>query len=235
MRLLVVEDEPSVAHRIIRLTREILGDKDLTIKHYTHLDDANDYIASYTIDLLLLDLNLQGLDGFELLKQGVAGAFHTIVVSANVDRAIEAFEYGVLDFVAKPFTKARLQKALARFGGDEQQVSTHTRHTRYLSIKKAHEIKVIALDDVEYFKAADAYSEVYLTNGEVHLHDKSLNKLESILPPIFERVHRSYISRMNRVSGIKQTPGPNYELALECGFLVPVSRGKAKTLKQQFV
>ena len=232
MRLLIVEDEHSVAQRLIRLSTEILEQGSVKIKHFSNLDDANDYLASHTIDLLMLDLNLQGRDGFTLLKQSVAGSFHTIVVSANFDRAIEAFEYGVLDFVAKPFTKARLQKALERFTSGKKEESTHT---RFVSVKKTHEIKVIPLQDVEYVKAADCYSELYLTNGEVHLHDKSLNQLEAILPPTFERVHRSYISRMNRVTSIKQSSGPTFELILECGFHVPVSRSKAKAIKLQYV
>lgn len=232
MRILILEDEDIVAQRLIRLSTDILDNPSARIKHFSDIDDANDYLASNTIDLLILDLNLHGRDGFSLLKASVSGSFHTIVVSAYFERAIEAFEYGVLDFVAKPFTKERLQKAFDRFTTGKREESTHT---RYISIKISNEIKVIPLEEVEYFKACDCYSEVYLTNGDIHLHDKPLNQLEVILPPSFERVHRSYISRMNRISLIKQSPGPNFELILECGFHVPVSRSRAKAIKQQLL
>ena len=54
---------------------------------------------------MLLDLNLHARDGFEILKQIVSKSFHTIIISANIDRAIEAFEYGVLDFIPKLYNK----------------------------------------------------------------------------------------------------------------------------------
>ncbi|MFT5677052.1 MAG: two-component system response regulator LytT [Paraglaciecola sp.] len=104
----------------------------ITVAH--DLDDADEFINENCIDLLLLDLNLKNRDGFQLLQQSVAGAFHTIVVSANVHRAIEAFEYGVLDFVVKPFSKPRLAAVFARFNNTGSDSATSA---RYLSIKQS--------------------------------------------------------------------------------------------------
>ncbi|MBK7227614.1 MAG: hypothetical protein IPH97_01775 [Ignavibacteriales bacterium] len=59
-------------------------------------------------------MNLNAKDGFELLKQVVSQSFHTIVISANINRAIEAFEYGVLDFIPKPYNIERLKAAFQR-------------------------------------------------------------------------------------------------------------------------
>ncbi len=69
---------------------------------------------STPIDVLFLDLNLNGKDGFDLLKTSVSGAFHVIIISAHTEQALKAFEYGVLDFVGKPFNKERLARALDR-------------------------------------------------------------------------------------------------------------------------
>lgn len=229
MNILIVEDENTVAARLERLSREILADKidKLAIRHT--LDDADDYLNEHPIDLLFLDLNLAGRDGFELLQQAVAGAFHTIVVSAYADRAIEAFEFGVLDFVAKPFTKGRLEKALARF-------STPFRHhdTKYLAIKKQGRIESLDLLDVQFFKGANIYSEVYLKDGEPLLHDKSLNRLEQVLPASFVRVHKSYLVNEKAIKGIQQQ-GNNADLLLDSGHVVPISRSKIGQMKSKYI
>ncbi|MEO1370054.1 MAG: response regulator, partial [Acidobacteriota bacterium] len=101
---MIVEDEALVARRLRRLLVDILGADRVEILWSPDLPDARRRLADGTrIDALFLDLNLNGRDGFDLLSEAVAGRFETIVVSAHAERAIEAFEYGVLDFIAKPF------------------------------------------------------------------------------------------------------------------------------------
>ncbi|WWW34360.1 response regulator [Stenotrophomonas rhizophila] len=68
---------------------------------------AGDRLQRAVYDGLLLDLNLGGEDGFELLRRAVAGRYHCVVVSAHRERALQAFEHGVLDFVPKPFSRER--------------------------------------------------------------------------------------------------------------------------------
>ena len=115
MRVVIVEDEPTVAGRIKRLTEKILAAELTALIHFDELDEALDYLSSHPIDLLLLDLNLHGRDGFEILANTVSGSYHTIIISAYAEKALKAFEYGVLDFVAKPFSTARLRKAFVRY------------------------------------------------------------------------------------------------------------------------
>ena len=79
------------------------------------------FIKEQSIDLLFLDLNLNREDGYELLEEVAAESFHTIIVSAYKDRAIRAFEYGVLDFVAKPYTEERLSLAIQRIHPRNEQ------------------------------------------------------------------------------------------------------------------
>ena len=80
----------------------------------THLPEALCFIENNSLDLVLLDLNLNGDNGFDLLTTAVSESFHTIVISAYKDQAITAFEYGILDFVPKPFNRDRLEQAFDR-------------------------------------------------------------------------------------------------------------------------
>ncbi len=229
MRMVIVEDENTVAQRLERLATSILGDKLTSLRIFHALDDANDYIATEAVDLMFLDLNLAGRDGFELLRSVVARSFHTIVVSAYADRAIEAFEFGVLDFVSKPFTRARLQKALERYDSSFRQ-----QRTRYIAVKRRGIIEPVDLDRVHFFRGANVYSEVSLDDGVVLLHDKPLSRLEQILPAHFERVHKSYIANVSRVAAIRQF-GNNAELEMHSGERVPISRSRIADIKNRLI
>lgn len=231
MRILVVEDEFIVSQSLIRLTTEILGEDLESIRHVEDLYDGLAYVRKYPIDLLLLDLNLNGSDGFEILAEVVAGSFQTIVVSAHADRAISAFEYGVTDFVAKPFTKERLQKALERARGRGTAASPRM---KYLAVRRAGEVRAIEVADVQYLKGADDYCEIHCRNGEVLLHDKTLHKLETRLPENFQRAHRSYLINMNLVTGYETRPGSRYRVILSTGERVPVSRKKMYLFRRRF-
>ncbi|WP_228076524.1 LytR/AlgR family response regulator transcription factor [Novilysobacter ciconiae] len=109
----VVEDEPLIRERLLRMCGELAGGR-ARFDAVADLDLAGDRLQRSLYDGLLLDLNLGGEDGFDLLRQAVAGRYHCVVVSAHRERALQAFEHGVLDFVPKPFTRERLGQTLNR-------------------------------------------------------------------------------------------------------------------------
>lgn len=229
MNILILEDEPVIAARLERYLRDILSERLLRIKWLDNLDDARDYLATCPIDLLMLDLNLHGEDGFELLKELSAASFHTIVVSAYADRAITAFEYGVLDFIPKPFDLERLRRGIARF---QNTGFRHACGARYLSIKQAGVIKLVEVEKLDYVVANGHYSDLVL-GDDTRLHDKSIERLLAILPPNFERIHRSYLVNMNRVSELIIETGGRYSVKLKSGKLLPLGRSRFADVKQK--
>ena len=230
MRILIVEDEKRIAYQLEKLIRQILDEEISRLNVCQTLNAARDFILRNTIDILFLDLNLKGLDGFSLLQEMVAGSFHTIIVSAYTDKAIVAFEYGVLDFVAKPFNKARLEQAIARF----KNIQTHTHYfTKHLAIRKHGKIEMVNIEAINYIRAAGHYSELFLTNGKKELHNKSIDKLLILLPDNFERIHRSYAVEMNKIEKIQRYPGSKYEIILKDQTVLPCSRLKFKELNEK--
>ncbi len=228
MHLLIVEDEASVAERIERLTRQVLGEKIDKLSYAPTLAAGMHYVRTQPIDVLLLDLNLNGQDGFSLLKDLVSYSFHTIIISANTHQALEAFEYGVLDFIPKPFTQERLSKAFARY----HDITNYSRHqTQYLTVRKKGELLVLNTNDILYIKGSGNYSEVVLQDHRCLLHDKSLNRLEVLLPQTFKRVHRSYICNWAFVKRLINHGAGKHEIELHNGLLIPVSRTKFSGLK----
>ena len=229
MKVICVEDEMATANRIVRLVEDILGERLTFIKHFCDLDDAEEYLMEKSVDVVLLDLNLHGQDGFELLERCVCQSFQTIVISAYSEKALQAFEYGVLDFVAKPFARDRLAKALQRLSDDER-----VGQARYLTVKHQGRLQRVAIDEVEYIRGASNYSELCLTGGQTLLHDKSLNQLEKLLPEVFTRVHKSYLARLSLAESLVSRPGPNYFLVYRNQTEVPVGRTKIAKVRELF-
>lgn len=230
MNIIVVEDEVMVARRIQMFCKNILGDRITMLKHFMVIEDAEDFINDNDIDLLLLDLNLNNRDGFDVLKSKLAASFNTIVISANTDRAIEAFEYGVIDFIGKPFKQERLAQAINKLDIEHNSTSSQL---KTLLVKKYGFIEMIDISQIAYIQASGHYSELHLINGETELHDKNLERLLTILPAQFERVHKSYAVRLNQIKKLLKHGGSRYSLELSTGETIPLGRTRYVSIKKK--
>lgn len=230
MRVMIVEDEPLLARRLERFCREILGERLEAIRIATLLSEASARLDESPVDLLLLDLNLHGRDGMELLASSVAGSFHTIIVSANTDQALRAFEYGVIDFVPKPFSRERLAQALQRV---TERGARAAGAAKFLAVRKFGRVELVPIDRILYVEGAGAYAELVLADGRRELHDKTLEKLHALLPPVFERIHKSYLVRWNAVKALHAREGSHYEVELNNGLRLPVGRTRYRELREK--
>ena len=123
MRILIIEDELTITRRLTRLAKGYFGDAIQSIG------------------------NLNGEDGFLVLKEMMSMSFHTIIVSAYKEKAITAFEYGVLDFVPKPFSEQRLAQAFGRISA-----KTERSGLKFLAIQKRGISHLIEVKDIRYIK-----------------------------------------------------------------------------------
>ncbi|MFD1605493.1 LytR/AlgR family response regulator transcription factor [Flavobacterium artemisiae] len=231
MKILIIEDEARIAKRIERMTRDFFA-KDVQILLSDSLENGLSIIEENMIDLLLLDLNLNGEDGFEILQTFVAGPFQTIIISAYTDKAITAFNYGVLDFVPKPFDEQRLAQAFTRYTTSGKQSG---RAIRFLAVRKAKTFRLIPVNEILYIKGAGIYTELHLTDHKIELHDKSLEALEKLLPETFERIHKSYILCWEQADKIVVETGGKYSMQLKSGTLLPIGRSKYKEIKNKLL
>jgi two-component system, LytTR family, response regulator LytT len=230
MNIVIIEDEALAARRLARMTQEILGPscESLTIKNT--VNEAEAYINDHPVQLVLLDLNLNGKSGFDLFQRLSAGSFHTIIVSASLDQAVTAFEYGVLDFVPKPFDRARLKKAFDRLTVAQTAPSSGI---KYLSVKNLGEVRLIPLEKVRFFKGADDYVEIHCNDNTFELYSKSLDALIQILPQTYCRIHKSYIADLGKATTIHVHGGGKYELELLDGAILPVSRTQYQAIQEK--
>ena len=230
MNVLVVEDEEVVARRLARLVRAILGPRLGSLEMATTIEDALEHLRTRSVDLLFLDLVLNGDDGFRVLGEVVAGSFQTIIVSAHANQALVAFEHGVTDFVAKPYTEDRLRQALLRV--DQREPALRDR-LRVLAVRRHGAVRLLPLASIVRIAAADDYSELHCEDGTTWLHDKTLASLACLLPARFERVHRSHIVDIDRVARWEVAEGTRYHLVLDRGDEVPASRTWIQTFRRR--
>lgn len=230
MKILIIEDEQRIARRLARMTSQYFQ-ADSAISICEDLESGFNHLDRHAVDLLLLDLNLNGEDGFDVLEKMVSRSFQTIVVSAYTDRAITAYAYGVLDFVPKPFDQERLFQAFGRLNNN----TTASNGTlKYLAIRSGGAIKLVDIKQVCAIKASGIYSELQLLGGGIALHDKGLDALEKLLPTEdFVRIHRSHIIRWDGADKLIISAGGRYSLLCKNGALLPVGRSRYKLIREQ--
>jgi DNA-binding LytR/AlgR family response regulator len=216
MRIAIVEDEAVVARRLLRMVREILPAATLEVA--TTLSAARALLATRRPDVLLLDLNLCGRDGFALLTDEEP-PIPTVIVSAHADQALRAFDHGVVDFVAKPWTADRLRKALAR-----ATAGLAAEPVQSLAVRRGRQVRPVPVARLAFVRAAGDYAELHLADGTVHLHGASLSALEQTLPARFLRIHRSHLVDVERVRALRGQGGGGLALEMEGGQRLPVGR-----------
>lgn len=230
MRVLIIEDEPPIADFIEKSLQAILGEALTEVRTAYSLDEAAAHLDRKNIDLCLLDLNLSGRDGYELLERAVSRPFQTIVISAHTEQAARAFEYGVLDFVPKPFSRERLQQALDRFSGRQKSHAP----ARFLTFRKNNRNGLLPVGEIVLLKASRYLVEVWMSDGRRELIEKSLNQLEKILPDSFARIHRTYLVNLNQTESYKHLGGSRYAVRMKSGIELPLSRHRLGGLKLLF-
>jgi len=115
----------------------------------------------------------------------------------------------------------------------EDEFQAQKKKAQYIIYREKNENHLIPVQDIRFFKAERILVEVHLRNGRMELVEKPLNQLEEILPDHFVRIHRSYIVNIHQVASYQYVSGGVYEIRLKDGDVLPVSRSRAKKLKEQ--
>lgn len=229
MRILIVEDESVAARGLEKLLREIYGKEITSLKLESSLIGSECFLEEHSVDLVFLDLNLDGREGFDLLRNIISQSFHTIIVSGMTEKALQAFEFGVLDFVPKPIKKERLEKALQKW----KNAAANSRYTKFLSVRKEDKTEIISLKDISYIQGQDNNTIIHRKNQATDTHRKTLDSLSKILPSHFFRIHKSYLVNLREAKFLKSNGGGKYTLELKNGNALPVSRKIYSELKKR--
>ena len=231
---LVVDDEPLARKRVVRLLRH---DPDINIVGtFSSATEAAAQARELAPQLMLLDIRMPELDGFELVaacaEQGLNP--YIIFVSAYSDRSMDAFGVGAIDYLLKPFDDERFARALARakslIAAQEPGAaaaapppSLAAGRTRLL-LSERGKVVVLAMRDIEFVQAAAKYVKIY-AGGRCHSLRQSLGSLEGRLDPaLFVRVHRSTLVNVEHIAEMHPLFHGDYELILRRGTRLTLSR-----------
>ncbi|TLY95821.1 MAG: response regulator transcription factor [Gammaproteobacteria bacterium] len=231
---LVVDDEPLARKRVVRLLRH---DPDINIVGtFSSATEAAAQARELAPQLMLLDIRMPELDGFELVaacaEQGLNP--YIIFVTAYSDRSMDAFGVGAIDYLLKPFDDERFARALARakslIAAQEPGAaaaapppSLAAGRTRLL-LSERGKVVVLAMRDIEFVQAAAKYVKIY-AGGRCHSLRQSLGSLEGRLDPaLFVRVHRSTLVNVEHIAEMHPLFHGDYELILRRGTRLTLSR-----------
>jgi two-component system LytT family response regulator len=195
-------------------------------------------------DLVLLDVQMPGLDGFEVLEL-LDRAPAIVFVTAYDEYAVKAFEVGAVDYLLKPFPRQRLTEAVARaaarraagLGQPLAELAAAARRGRRplsrLLVREQGRVHVLPAERIDYVEAQGDYVRFRL--GERYLSkQETLGELEALLDPArFVRIHRSYLLNVERLSRLELYAKDSRVAVLADGTRLPVSRAGYARLRER--
>jgi two-component system, LytTR family, response regulator len=230
IRTVIVDDEPLARTNLSVLLRldpeiEIVGECGSGV-------EAPSEIRRTKPDLLFIDVQMPECDGFdvlELLGKDVPPA--VVFVTAYDQYALRAFEAGALDYLLKPFDDARFDLAVNRAKQKIVRGRDRPQQPEYLTVKSAGQVVFVSLPSIDWIEAADYYAALHV-GPKTHLLRRSITELEQDLDPdVFLRIHRSTIVNLNRIRGLKLNEDGEYDVLLESGTSLRLSRRYRKPLQ----
>jgi two-component system, LytTR family, response regulator len=239
----IVDDEPLSCRRLQRLLR---ADPQLHIAGtFESATEAAAHARDLLPRLLLLDIRMPELDGFQLLSALASQGLnpYVIFVTAHPDRSLDAFTVGAVDYVLKPFGAQRLGRALARaktlitamntpVAG---AVPTLAEDSPRLFLAQRGKVVVLAMRDVEFAQAAARHVKVY-AGGRCYVCNQSLGELEGRLSPAsFVRIHRSTVINVQHMVEMHPSFHGDYEVVLRRGTRLTLSRRYRERLMPFFL
>jgi two-component system LytT family response regulator len=241
IKAILIDDEP--------LARSILAEYLQAHKDIEVVQECGDgfegvkAIAQHQPDLIFLDVQMPKINGFEMLEL-LDTPPAVIFTTAFDEYAMKAFEAHAVDYLLKPFSKDRFDKALTkwreRFEKTESKVAVQSlmespsnqpdQHNRVV-VKTGTKIRIIPMHEIHYLEADDDYVKIHTTEGS-YLKKKTMGYFEDVLDKSqFVRVHRSYMLQISQVTRIEPYEKEGHLAILKSGARIPISKTGYPKLK----
>lgn len=203
MNCLIIDDNKIARTTLKQLASQI---KDLKVTgECSNAMEAWNLLQEETVDLLLLDIEMQGMSGLELTRN--LGNKRPVIVftTSKKEYAAEAFELNVADYIVKPVTPARFIQAIDKVREIIDSGKEEVKYTEdeFIFIRDSNIVRRLSLQDILYAEAMGDYVKLY-TPGKFYAIHTTLKAVEERLPPSkFLRVHRSYIVAISKIETIQ--------------------------------
>jgi len=238
MKVVIIDDEP--------LARSMVKEYLQTYPNMEVVQECNDgfegvkAIQQHQPGLVFLDIQMPKINGFEMLEL-IENPPPVIFATAFEEYAIKAFETHAVDYLLKPFSKERFDKAMQKFQQQKpkaeqtqallETVSHNPAQTGRIVLKDGGKIKIIPIPTIQYLEAADDYVKIFTQDGSF-LKKKTMQYFEDTLQQQFVRVHRSYIINTQLITRIDPYEKDGHLVLLSTGARLPVSKAGYAKLKE---
>jgi two-component system LytT family response regulator len=246
LRVILVDDEPLVRSGLRQLLDQ---EADLVITaEARNGSEALQMIRTHAPDVVFLDVQMPGMDGFEMLAELEMESRPLVVFVTAFDQyAIRAFDVHAVDYLLKPFDEVRLRLAMQRVRSrtfESRAEDAHRlqslledlrRQPRYpdrLLLKHDGDMVVVLTEDIDWIEAADNYVKVH-ARGARYMVRESIKSMEAKLDPRrFSRSHRSAIVNLQRVRLLQPLAAGEYVITLTSGARIMLSRGYRDSFRE---
>jgi two-component system LytT family response regulator len=240
IKAIIIDDEPLARSIVVEYLQ---GQEQIEV-----IQECNDgfegvkAVMQHKPHLIFLDIQMPKINGFEMLEL-LEEKPSVIFTTAFDEYAIRAFETHAVDYLLKPFTKERFDKALEKFFNQAPVQKKNTEdllqsatqlpsQSERIVVKTAGKIKIIPIPEILFLEAADDYVKIHTKEG-AFLKNKTMSFFENTLPKEqFVRTHRSYILNVQEITRIDPYEKENHLAILRSGARVPVSKNGYGKLRE---
>ncbi|HEX8137193.1 MAG TPA: LytTR family DNA-binding domain-containing protein [Pyrinomonadaceae bacterium] len=253
IKTLIVDDEPLARRNLRALLKD--DPEILIVGEAGSGPEALKAIRAQAPDLVFLDVQMPGMNGFEVLENLDGETLPAIVFVTAFDRyALKAFEVHALDYLLKPFDDSRFERALrqAKARLEQREIKQLSRkllalleeraakldaeperepYLNRLMVKSAGRVYFLKVEEIDWIEADNYYAKLH-TGRKAHLLRETMNDLETRLDPEkFLRIHRSAIVNLDRVREMHPHFNGDYIVVLEDGTQLKMSRSRREQIR----
>ena len=240
IRVVIVDDEPLARDLLEVILSDIKTVEVVAICSNGH--QAIDAVITHAPDVLFLDIEMPGLNGFDVIKALQSDILPKIIfTTAYSDYAIEAFKVNAVNYILKPLTEKAVQESLERIEKSMVGEMKSTMLTvlqpsgseRALALIEPNKITMSNMDDIIWLEAAGDYVCVHLESGTKIIR-RTLKAFMAELPPnLFQKIHRSTIINVSHVSEMVAQKKGEAILVMSDGHRLKVSRTYGAVLRER--
>ena len=233
IRTIIIDDEPLAIHELEMMLKPFTGINIIAVCEKAKI--AVQKINEHKPDLIFLDINMPGMDGFQLLEH-LEDVPEVIFVTAYDEFAIKAFEINALDYLLKPVNPERLSEAIKRLEkkinfGQKADSPKRLDIEKRIFIKDGEQCYFVPLSDIFQIESVGNYVKVFFGDKSPLLH-KSLTYMEQRLPAaFFFRGNRQFIFNMNYIKNIYPYFNSTLQVELESGHKIELSQRQSAKFK----
>jgi len=170
--------------------------------HFSNVTDALSYLNENSVDLIFLDVEMPGANGFELLDQ-IAFSPKVILTTSKKEYAYNAFQYNVSDYLMKPFTYQRFIEALQKIQPSQETVAANG--SDHIYIKADGKLIRLNNDSILYIESMGDYVKFVTNDNKKYItHNTIKNLEEKVSRQHFLKVHRSYIVNLHKIDDMRE-------------------------------